>query len=74
MARKCGICGKKPQFGNQISHAHNVSHRRWNPNIQKIRLMLNGKPCRAYVCTDCISAGKVERPPRMARPAKAETA
>ena len=28
MAQVCDICGKKPQFGNNISHAHNVTKRR----------------------------------------------
>ncbi|MGC1371544.1 MAG: bL28 family ribosomal protein, partial [Candidatus Sulfotelmatobacter sp.] len=29
MAQQCDICGKKPQSGNRISHAHNVTKRRW---------------------------------------------
>jgi len=36
MAQVCDICGKGPQFGNNISHAHNVSRRRWNVNLQKM--------------------------------------
>ena len=34
---KCEICGKKPQVGNNISHAHNVSKRRFLPNLQRKR-------------------------------------
>ncbi|MGC2021329.1 MAG: 50S ribosomal protein L28, partial [Candidatus Sulfotelmatobacter sp.] len=34
MAQQCDICGKKPQFGNRISHAHNVTKRRWNVNLR----------------------------------------
>ena len=36
MARVCDICGKGPQFGNTISHAHNVSKRRWNVNLRPV--------------------------------------
>ena len=34
MAQKCDLCGKGPQFGNNISHAHNTTRRRWNVNLQ----------------------------------------
>ena len=37
MARRCDICGKGPQFGNRVSHAHNVTGRRFNPNLQRVR-------------------------------------
>src|SRR5881397_1493294 len=36
MARVCQICGKRPRFGHQVSHAHNVSQRVWQPNLQSI--------------------------------------
>jgi large subunit ribosomal protein L28 len=62
MAKRCSICGKGPQFGHRISHAHNVSKRRWNPNVRKVRLVQDGHVKRAYVCTDCLSAGKVIKP------------
>jgi len=34
MARVCEVCGRGPQFGNKISHANNVTKRRWNLNLQ----------------------------------------
>ena len=34
MARICAVTGKKPQFGNNVSHAHNKTRRRWQPNLQ----------------------------------------
>ena len=37
MAQRCEICGKGPLFGNRVSHAHNVTNRRFNPNIQRVR-------------------------------------
>jgi large subunit ribosomal protein L28 len=36
MAQQCDICGKKPQAGNRISHAHNVTKRRWNINLRPV--------------------------------------
>ena len=42
MAQVCDICGKGPQFGNKISHAHNVSRRRWNVNLRPVRAHVNG--------------------------------
>lgn len=59
MARKCEICGKGAQVGSKISHAHNVSKRRFNVNLQRIRIKVDGKIKKALVCTSCLSAGKV---------------
>ena len=61
MSAVCEICGRKPSFGMQVSHSHRRSSRRWSPNVQKIRILLNGAPKRAFVCTKCIKAGKVSR-------------
>jgi len=60
MARSCDICGKKPLYGNAISHAHNLSKRRWNPNLQRVKVMRKGKRTTLTVCTSCIKAGKLE--------------
>lgn len=62
MARVCEICGKSPRFGNNISHAHNVTKRRWNPNLQRVRATLHGTTRRIRVCTRCIRSGKIEKP------------
>ncbi|MCB2229713.1 50S ribosomal protein L28 [bacterium] len=59
MAKSCEICGKKPIFGNNVSHAHNITKRRWVPNLQKVRALVNGQPKRIDVCTSCLKAGKV---------------
>ena len=61
MAQVGDICGKGPQFGNNISHAHNVSRRRWNPNLQGVKAMINGAAKRIRVCTSCIKSGKVTK-------------
>ena len=45
--------------GANVSHAHNVTKRRFKPNLQNVRAMHNGRAQRIVVCTDCITAGKV---------------
>jgi large subunit ribosomal protein L28 len=62
MSRKCEICGKQPQVGNNVSHANNKSKRRFNPNLQKIRIVTDEGVSRAYVCTRCIRSGNVVKP------------
>jgi large subunit ribosomal protein L28 len=64
MSRQCEICGKKPQFGNNVSHANNKTRRRWNPNLQTVRALVNGAPKRVCVCTSCIQAGKIMKAAR----------
>ena len=59
MAQVCDLCGKGPQFGNNISHAHNVTRRRWNPNLQRVKAVTNGIAKRVRVCTGCIKSGKI---------------
>jgi large subunit ribosomal protein L28 len=61
MARVCEICGRGPQFGHRISHAHNVTKRRWNLNLQTVRAIVAGASRRLRVCTACIRAGKVQK-------------
>jgi large subunit ribosomal protein L28 len=61
VAAHCDVCGKKPSFGNTISHSHRRHSRRWNPNIQRVRAMVGGTRKRVDVCTSCLKAGKVTR-------------
>ncbi|MCL1897332.1 MAG: 50S ribosomal protein L28 [Micrococcales bacterium] len=61
MAATCEVCGKVPGFGNNVSHSHRRTKRRWNPNVQRVRTVVNGTPKRIKVCTRCIKAGKVTR-------------
>lgn len=61
MASTCDICGKKPGFGNKISHSHRRTRRRWNPNVHRIRVTVAGTPKRLTVCTKCLKANKVSR-------------
>ena len=61
MAQVCELCGRKPVFGNRISHAHNVTKRRWNINLQSVRALVKGAAKRMRVCTSCIRDGKVQK-------------
>ncbi|WP_243289916.1 50S ribosomal protein L28 [Bacillus sp. FJAT-47783] len=61
MARKCVITGKKTGFGNARSHAMNANKRKWGANVQKVRILVDGKPKRVYVSTRALKSGKVER-------------
>lgn len=63
MSRQCAICGKKTIAGRQISHAHNVSPRTWQPNLQRIRAVVDGTTRRILVCTRCLRSGRVQKPP-----------
>ena len=63
MAKGCQICGKGPATGNNVSHAHNKTRRRWLPNLKKVRMVLeSGGVRRARVCTRCIRSGAVVKP------------
>ena len=61
MAQVCEVCGRKPRFGHKISHAHNVTKRRWNLNLQSVRAVVNGASRRIRVCTSCIRSGRVQK-------------
>ena len=61
MAQRCDVCGKGPSVVNSISHAHNLTTRRWLPNLVSMRAMVAGKPRRVRVCTRCLKAGKVTK-------------
>jgi large subunit ribosomal protein L28 len=61
MARICHSCGKRPAFGQSRSHSMVATKRRFDANLQKVRIVENGAPKRAYVCTRCLKAGKVTK-------------
>ncbi len=61
MARKCSICGRESSTGFMYSHSHRRTKRRWRPNIQKIRALIDGAPKRVNVCTRCLKKGKVQK-------------
>jgi len=61
MSKVCSVCGKRPSFGNNRSHSMVATRRRFDPNLQKIRIFVNGVKKREYVCTRCLKAGKVQK-------------
>jgi large subunit ribosomal protein L28 len=61
MARECHVCGKKPVYGNNVSHANNRTRRRWLPNLQRVRIQTESGNQHVRVCTRCISAGKIRK-------------
>src|SRR5437667_9458218 len=61
MARVCEICGKGPITGHNISHANNKTNRRWYPNLQRVRAVVNGTTRRLRVCTRCLKSNRVTK-------------
>jgi len=61
MSKVCSVCGKKPAFGNNRSHSMVATKRRFDPNLQRVRMLVDGVARRAYVCTRCLKGGKVTK-------------
>ena len=61
VAAVCDVCGKGPGFGHNVPWSKKKTNRRWDPNVQRVRALVNGTPKRLHVCTSCIKAGKVTR-------------
>jgi len=89
MPRVCAITGKKTSFGNQITHrgkakylggvgtkVTGITARKFRPNIQKVRALVNGRVVRIKVSTKAIRNGAITKPPkrRYTKPAAATTA
>jgi len=67
MSRRCDLTGQGPVVGHNVSHAHNISLRRWNVNLQKVRVVINGKVVRLKVSTSAIKSGLVVKPMTVAK-------
>lgn len=63
MARVCHVCGKGPAVGHNVSHANNRTKRRWEPNLQRVRILEDGEAKRVRVCSRCIKAGRIRKAP-----------
>ena len=59
MSKICLTCGKGPGFGQNRSHSMVATKRRFNPNLQRVRIVKDGQKMRAYVCTRCLKSDKV---------------
>jgi large subunit ribosomal protein L28 len=51
---KCDICGKGPQFGHNVSHSNRATKRQFKPNIQRVRVKVDGQMRQMSVCTRCL--------------------
>jgi large subunit ribosomal protein L28 len=51
---KCEICGKQPQFGQNVSFSQKKTKRLFRPNIQRATFYEDGRKVRKYVCTRCL--------------------
>ncbi|MEO8430430.1 MAG: 50S ribosomal protein L28 [Acidobacteriota bacterium] len=68
MAQQCQFCGKTPKSGHRVSHANNVTNRKWHLNLKSVRAAApGGGSRRVRACTRCIRSGKVTKP--VVRPA-----
>ncbi len=74
MFRKCTLCGKGAQTGKTVTRKGLLKKKggtgskitRWTkrkflPNLQRMRILIDGHPCQAYVCTRCIKKGRVHK-------------
>ena len=61
MSQVCDVCGKGQQTGNTVSHAHNISKRRWNVNLRPVRAKVGTATKKMRVCTSCLRSGKITK-------------
>ena len=61
MANFCEVCGKGTMSGMNVSHSHVKTKKTWKPNIQRVRVIVDGEIKRVNVCTRCLRSGKVQR-------------
>ena len=64
---KCACCGKGVTFGIKVSHSHRRSNRTWNPNVKRVKAVVDGSPKYIYACTRCV---RVRLPARSDQDAK----
>jgi len=74
MSKICYVCGKKPAAGRHIARRGlakkkggvgqritGISRRRFLPNLQPVRALIDGKPKKIRVCAKCLKAGKIKK-------------
>lgn len=54
MSRVCALCGKRKMDGHKVSHSNIKTNRKWNVNVQKVKVEINGKLSTENVCTRCL--------------------
>ena len=61
MGKYCEVCDKGTLNGNNVSHSNRKTHRLWAPNVQRVRVEVNGQVKHMNVCTRCLRSGYVKR-------------
>lgn len=61
MAKVCHVTGRRTRTGNKRSHSNRANKRTWKANLQKVRILVDGKPKRVYVSARALKSGKVQR-------------
>jgi large subunit ribosomal protein L28 len=61
MSKVCVTCGKAPAMGNNRSHSNRATKRRFEPNLQRVRVLVDGRPQTVYVCARCLKSGRVQK-------------
>ena len=61
MAKVCEVCGKGRMSGNNVSHAHNKTRTTWQPNIQTVKAVVDGRTKKIKASTRCIRSGAVTK-------------
>ena len=61
MGKFCEVCAKGSMSGHNVSHSNRKTNRIWAPNVQRVRVVVDGQAKRLNVCTRCLRSGKVER-------------
>ena len=61
MSKVCVTCGKAPAMGNNRSHSNRATKRRFEPNLQRVRVVVDGRPQNAYVCARCLKSVRVQK-------------
>jgi large subunit ribosomal protein L28 len=61
MSKVCDVCQKGKVFGKSVSHSNKASNRTWEPNLRKVKALVDGTPKTIKVCSRCLRSGKVQR-------------
>ena len=61
MGKFCEVCAKGTMSGHNVSHSNRKSNRIWAPNVQRVRVVVDGTAKRMNVCTRCLRSGNVQR-------------
>jgi len=61
MSWKCDICGKQPSVGFRVSHSDKHTKHTWKPNLQTMRVLVEGRVKKLKVCTTCLKSNKVQK-------------